>query len=128
MGWLDKWFNELNWPRDPRLDVFRDAVWELELDRESRGWLTTSVGVMRSFPFFWDKQEQMWSQVHWLDGVHEYPEEDYGPEWYASEELLGGAFVTKDPQNGQEASFAATPVTGAERDRLWEQLNHGAIR
>ena len=127
MGWLDKWFDEANWPRDPRLDVFRDAVWELTIDGEIKGWLTTSVGVMRSFPFFWDKQEQMWSQVHWLDGKHEYLEEDYGPEWYAVEELLGGHFVTEDPQTIRETSFAASPVTGTERDRLWEQLDHGAL-
>ena len=127
MGWLDKWFDEANWPRDPRLDVFRDAVWELTIDGEIKGWLTTSVGVMRSFPFFWDKQEQMWSQVHWLDGKHEYLEEDYGPEWHAVEELLGGHFVTDDPQTNRETSFAASPVTGTERDRLWEQLDHGAL-
>lgn len=79
MGLLDKWFGETGWPRDPPVDVFCDAVWELALDGESGGWLTTSVGIMRSFPIFWDKQEQLWSQVHWFDGKHEYMGEGHGP-------------------------------------------------
>lgn len=128
MRWIEKWFDEADWPRDPLLDEFRDSVWELTLAGETRGWLTTSITVMRSFPFFWDKQENMWSQMHWLDGEHEFPEEDYAPGWYSVEELRDGHFVTDDPRNGQETSFTATRVTGTERDQLWNQLNHGVIR
>ena len=47
--------------------------------------------------------------------------------WHAVEELLGGHFVTHGPQSGRETSFAASPVTGTERDRLWGELNHGAL-
>jgi hypothetical protein len=53
MGWLNKWFDEVDWPKDPRLDAFRDGVWELSLNGESMGWVTTGVVPMRSFPFFW---------------------------------------------------------------------------
>lgn len=128
MRWIEKWFDETDWPRDPRLDDFRDSVWELTLAGEIRGWLTTSISIMRSFPIFWDKQENMWSQVHWLDGEHELPEEDYAPGWYSVEELRDGHFVTDDPRNGQETSFTATRVTGTERDQLWIQLEHGVTR
>jgi hypothetical protein len=125
MGWLDKWFDEEAWPKDPRLDAFRDGVWELSLNGESMGWVTTGVMPMRSFPFFWLKQERMWTQVHWLDGEHEYLEEDYGPAWPAAEELRGGHFVTAHPRTRLDVSFEATAVTGSERDRLWVALDHG---
>lgn len=125
MKWLDKWFDEEDWPQDPRLDTFRDAVWALSLNGEAMGWVTTGVMPMRSFPFFWLKQERMWTQVHWLDGEHEYMEEDYGPEWYTAEELQGGHFTAAHPRTGLEVSFDATVVTGSERDRLWEELEHG---
>ncbi len=122
MNWIDKWFDETNWPRDSRLDVFRDAVWELTLNGELRGWVTTSIGLMRSFPIFWDKQEQLWFQVHWVDGTHEQVEEDYAPGWFTAEELLIGCLVTDDPQDGEETTFTARPVTGEVRDQLWKQL------
>lgn len=122
MNWIEKWFDETNWPHDARLDVFRDAVWELSFNGELRGWVTTSIGMMRSFPIFWEKQEQMWFQVHWEDGTQEQLEEDYGPGWYTAEELLGGSFVADDPQNGKETTFAARPISGDERDELWSRL------
>lgn len=125
MGWLNKWFDDADWPKDPRLDVFRNAVWELSLNGEAMGWVTTGVSPMRGFPFFWLKEEQMWTQVHWLSGEHEYLEEDYGPEWYVAEELRRGHFVTTDPRDGLEATFNAIAVTGHARDRLWVQLDHG---
>lgn len=125
MGWLDKWFDEKDWPKDPNLDVFREAVWELSLNGESVGWLTTAVLPMRSFPFMWLKQEQMWTQVHWLDGTHEYLEEDYGPEWPVAKELRNGSLVTADPRTHQDVTFEATAVTGLDRDRLGAQLEHG---
>ncbi|MDR4532806.1 hypothetical protein [Glutamicibacter sp. PS] len=126
MRWLKSWFDETDWPRDPRLDVSRDAVWELSLDGRARGWLTTSVGIMRTFPFLNEKQEQMWSQVHWLDGDDGYLEEDYGPEWYAVEELLAGYFLTSEPGSFEDTKFTAIPITGSKRDRLWELLKHGS--
>lgn len=125
MGRLDRWFDETDWPRDPRLDAVRDAVWRLSLDGEVRGWLTTAVEPMRSFPLLWVKQERMWSQIHWADGGHEYLEEDYGPEWHSVRELLSGRFSAPDPRVGRDVMFDATPVPGAERDRLWAQLDHG---
>lgn len=80
---------------------------------------------MRSFPFFWLKQDRMWTQVHWLDGEHECLEEDYGPAWPAAEELRGGHFVTAHPRTRLDVSFEATAATGSERDRLWAALDHG---
>jgi hypothetical protein len=67
----------------------------------------------------------MWTQVHWLDGEHDYLEEDYGPEWHVAEELRGGHFITAHPGTGLDVSFEATAVTGSERDRLWVALDHG---
>lgn len=125
MEWLDKWFNETDWPQDPGLDVFRDTVWELSLNGEAMGWLTSGVSPMRSFPFFWLKEERLWTQVHWLSGEHEYLEEDYGPEWHVAEELRCGHFVTTDLRTGLEATFDATAVAGAAHERLWVQLDHG---
>ncbi|GEO97026.1 hypothetical protein [Kocuria turfanensis] len=125
MRWLGKWFDEANWPKDPQMDLFRDAVWELSLNGKTKGWATTGVTPMRSFPFLWCQQEQMWTQVHWLDGRHGYLEEDYGPEWPAAEELRGGHFVSAHPQTGLETRFDATVVTGPEHDRLWAEWQHG---
>lgn len=127
MRWLDRWFglDETGWLQDPGLDPFREAVWQLSLGGQTRGWVTTSLMPMRSFPFFWDKQEQMWTQVHWADGRHEYGEEDYGPEWYSVKELRGGHFSTWDPSVNEDVDFEATLVTGAEQDHLWTQLDHG---
>jgi hypothetical protein len=84
---------------------------------------------MRALPDFWLKQEQMWAQVHWLDGGSEFPEEDYGPGWYSVEELLGGSFITSDPRTGLEVRLDAAIVTSTstERDRLWAHLDHGAL-
>ena len=130
MGWFGKWFetwfDETNWPKDPRLDPFRDAVWQLSLNGEIKGWVTTSVTPMRSFPFFWSKLECMWNQVHWADAKHEDVDEDYSPEWFAVEELLTGNFTTCDSRFDRDGTFDATLVTGPERDRLWAQLKHGS--
>lgn len=59
MEWLNKWFGETEGRREPRSDVFRDAASDLTLEGKNMGWLTTAVGVIRSFPLFRDKQEQM---------------------------------------------------------------------
>ncbi|VXB06804.1 hypothetical protein CITRIK5_20246 [Citricoccus sp. K5] len=81
MRWLDMWFgvDETDWPQDPGLDVSRDAVWQLALEGQTRGWVTTSVMPMRALPIFWGKQERVLARVHWVHGRHEYCEEDYGP-------------------------------------------------
>lgn len=124
--WLSQRTDGTDWPRDPQLDVFREAVWELSLDGELVGWLTTSISPMRATPALWRKLEGMWTQVHWLDDRSGYLEEDYGPKWYSVEELRGGYFVTAHPQTGLDTRFDAALVTGTERDRLWADLNHGA--
>ncbi|ALG28394.1 hypothetical protein AOZ07_04855 [Glutamicibacter halophytocola] len=82
---------------------------------------------MRSFPIFWEKQEQMWWQTHWIDGQHDFVEEDYGPGWYTANELRDGYVLVIDPKTQVEASFEANLMAGAERDRLWKILGHGSI-
>lgn len=117
--------DETDWPEDPQLNIFRGGVWELSLDGEVRGWVTTSISPMRVLPAFWLKLERMWTQVHWLDGEHEYAEEDYGPGWYSAEELRGGYFVTAHPRTGLDMRLDAVAVLGSDRDRLWAELDHG---
>lgn len=105
------------WPHDPRLDPFRDAVWELSRYGHVTAYLTTTVGRMQSFPFFWVKQEWLWYQVHWLDGRHERAREDYGPDWLTVAELESGCF-----QPGSEDQvLQARPVIEPERTRLLDE-------
>ena len=77
---------------------------------------------MRSFPFMWLKQEQMWTQVHWLDGTHEYLEGGLRPRMPTPKDLWNGRLVTSDPRTHQDVTFEATAVTGHDCDRLWAQL------
>lgn len=125
--WFDRQFDETDWPKDPLLDPFRDAVWQLSLDGEVKGWVTTSVTPMRSLPFFWSKLECMWNQVHWVDEKHEDVDEDYGPDWIDVEELLTGHFTVADSRFDREGTFDAIVLTGPEGDRLWDHLSHGAV-
>lgn len=129
MGWLgkmmDRWLDETDWPQDPALDAFRDAVWELTLNGEHRGWLTTKVTPMRSLPFFKDKSERMWSQQHWPDGTHAILEEDYGPRWFDANNLRAGRFEADAPGESEYLYLDAAPVTGAEKYRLWAELKRG---
>ena len=106
------------WPQDPRLDPFRDAVWELSREGQVEAYLTTAVIRMRSFPFFWVKHEWLWYQVNWRDGQRDHPQEDYGPGWYTVAELEAGKF-----QNDFVAGlvFDARPVDAADRGTLWER-------
>lgn len=115
------------WPRDPRLDPFRKAVWELSRDGHVEAFLTTEVTRMRSLPFFWVKQEWLWYQVNWLDGRRDHPREDYGPGWYAVAELEQGRFehdeihdscLTPNPSTDQTASSCGsdTAPIGASRN------------
>lgn len=113
-----KLFDPNDWPRDPRLDPFRDAVWELSLHGQPLAHMTTHIIPMRAFPTKWArKQEWLWYQVNWLDGRRDRPDEDYGPEWFVVQELEGGTF--EYPHGGREVSFDAKPVTGVERADLW---------
>ncbi|MBT2548964.1 hypothetical protein [Arthrobacter sp. ISL-65] len=110
-----------DWPRHKAVIT----VWELSLNGGSMGWVTTAVMPTRLFPFFWLGQARVWTQVHWLDGQHEYLQEDYGPDWPAAEELRDGYFVTSHPRTHLDFRFDATAVTGPDCDRLWAELEHG---
>lgn len=122
--WLSEQSYASDWPKDPRLDIFRDSVWRLSLDGELAGWLTTAISPMRTFPVLWRKREGMWTQVHWIDGRRSPQEEDYGPNWWTAEELRGGSFSIYDQHVGKDLTLEAVRVTGAERHRLWNQLDH----
>ena len=102
-----------SWPHDPRLDPFRDAVWELRLDGRAVGYLTTQVSRMRSFPLLWLRQELLWYQVNWLVGRRDRIQEDYGPDWCTVAELEHARF---EPDFGPV--LEARGIEGAERERL----------
>lgn len=105
------------WPQNPRLDPFRDSIWELRSDGEVIAYVTTSVERVRSFPAFWVKREQLWHQVHGLDGRRDGSQVDYGPGWDVIAELEQGRF---DPMSDGQA-FEAIRVEDPERSRLWAQ-------
>ncbi|MEV8374846.1 hypothetical protein AB0P21_19065 [Kribbella sp. NPDC056861] len=110
-------FSSDQWPHDPRLDPFRDAVWELSRDNQVVAHLTTQVIRMRSFPIFWLKRESLWYQVNWLDGEQDRPEEDYGPNWYTVAELEQGKFTPDDDDDVLDAR----PVPEPQHQGLWAQ-------
>jgi hypothetical protein len=105
------------WPEDPRLDPFRDTVWELSREGRVAGYVLTAVDRMRSFPAFWMKRERLLYQVHWLDGRRDVLQEDYGPGWYAVAELEQCYF---DPASDGQL-FEARRVEDPERSRIWAQ-------
>lgn len=100
------------WPQDPRLDPFRDAVWELSRDGRVAGHLVSSIGPMRSFPGWRERQEWMLYAVVWSDGTVERPNEDYGPQWLTVAELEQGYYDDGD-------RYAARRLEGEARDRIW---------
>ncbi len=102
------------WPQEPRLNPFRDAVWELSQDGRALGYVITTVVRMRSLPAFWVKREWLWYQVHWLDGRQDPPDEDDGPDGYAVVELEEGRF---DPRSDGDV-FGAKRMDEPERSRL----------
>ncbi|GAA0619880.1 hypothetical protein HPO96_25350 [Kribbella sandramycini] len=104
---------------DPRLAPYRDAVFELRHNGELVGHLTTQIWSMRSLPALHLKRDQLWSQITWLDGTKERPEEDYGPDWPTLTELESGTY---DPTYGDYSDLQATPLTGPARDTLWKTL------
>lgn len=107
-----------DWPRESRLDLFREAVWELRRDGHVEAFLTTTVSRMRSFPFFWVKRERLWYQVNWLDGRRDEPREDYGPGWYAVAEFEQGRF---EHDEIDRLVFDVKPVEEPERAELWQR-------
>ena len=107
-----------DWPCDPRLDPFRDAVWELSRDGRVEAFLTTTVIRMRGLPFFWVKREWLWYQVNWLDDRRDDPNEDYSPGWYVVAELEQGRFEHDDVDG---LVFDVRPVGSPERDELWQR-------
>lgn len=96
-------------------------MFELRGGDQANGYLTTTVGPMRSFPALWIKQERLWAQPHWLDGHHQESEEDYGPGWYLIEQLQAGAFEAFDAQADEMVTYEAAQIHGPERDRLWRE-------
>ena len=105
-----------SWPRDPRLDPYRDAVWELSREGIVQAYMTMEVSRMRSLPCFWVKQEWLWYQSNWVDGRRDHSGEDYGPGWYVVAELEDGRFEYDDGR-----VFDARPVEEPARTELWDR-------
>ena len=110
---------DTSWPRDPRLDPFRDAVWELRRKGRVEAYVTSRVIPVRGTLQFWEKHELVWYRVNWVDGHRDHPLEDRGPAWRVVSGLEQGSFT--DDSDLAERVFEARPVTGPERDRLWRQ-------
>lgn len=111
------------WPRDPRLDPFRDAVWELSRGGRVAGYLTCRVVPSRALPLFWERAESVWYRVAWPEGRWERPREDHGPHWPVVGDLERGRFALEDIAG---TVFDARPVTGAVRDALWHKYGRPA--
>lgn len=107
-----------SWPADPRLDQFRNSVWELCRNGRREAVLTCRVTPMRAFPLPWVKSEWLWYQVHWLTGRREGAQTDHGPDWPIVAGLEKGRFEHDDIRT---IVFEAHRVTGPERDQLWKQ-------
>lgn len=122
---IDKWFDETDWPHDPFLDPLRDSVWDLSLDNKHNGWLFTTVGPMRAFPFF-EKQESMWAHVYLQGQMVTPPVEDYGPQWYTVNDLLSGSF-DHDADDGSITRYTAQRITGKEADLLWVRFKSNTL-
>lgn len=103
------------WPRDPRLDPFRDAVWELRRHGQVQAHLTTRVVPQQHL---WAKREALWFQLIWLDGRRERPLLDSGPTWSITTDLEQGRFEVLDIG---DRVFDARAVEGDERARLWKR-------
>lgn len=109
------------WPQDPRLDPFRDAVWELSRDGITVGHIVSEVNRMRALPALWVRREFMVFDVIWADGTRECQMEDFGPDWLTVIELERGFVEVED------GVLDAAPLTGPDRDRIWgEYVAHNA--
>nr|WP_300141480.1 hypothetical protein [Propionicimonas sp.] len=104
-----------DWPQDPRLDPFRNAVWELSRGGRVEAYLTCRVVPVRQL---WAKRESVWYQLHWLDGRRERPQADSGPVWSVVADLEHGRFEVLDVG---DRVLDARPLTGPERDALWQR-------
>ncbi|GAA0337620.1 hypothetical protein [Micropruina glycogenica] len=100
-----------DWPRDARLDPFRDTVWQLSRGGIVQGRLTCRVVPSRRLP--WQKSESVWYRLHWVDGRHELPREDHGPGWPVISDLERGRFVLTDLAG---TVFEARQVDGPAAD------------
>lgn len=109
---------DASWPQDPRLDPYRNSVWELRRAGRVQGYLTCRVLPVRAFPTPWAKSELVWYQVHWRDGRRERSQTDTGPGWDVVSELERGRFTHDDLR---QLGYEARRVDGAEGDRLWAQ-------
>ncbi len=109
-----------DWPRDARLDPFRDTVWELRRKGRVEGHLVCRVVPVQRL---WAKREQLWYQVVWPDGRRERSLLDSGPVWSIVADLEKGRFELLDV--GQRV-FDAVPVPPEERDALWALLGPSA--
>lgn len=107
--------NPQDWPADPGLDPFRDAVWELSRHGKVVAHLTCRVVPVRQL---WARREVLWYRVHWLDGRHERAQADSGPTWSVTADLRQGRFELLDIGG---TVLDARPVTGVERDQLWQR-------
>ena len=108
-----------SWPHDPRLDPYRDAVWELSRNGRVVAHLVTQVTHFRYWPFGRKRHEWLWCRDCWLDGRQGPAEEDYGPEWYTVAELEQGKFESDYDSGGM---FDVKRVEGPLRDQLWERF------
>jgi hypothetical protein len=104
-----------DWPQDPRLDPFRNAVWELSRGGRVVAHLTCRVVPVRRG---WAKREVVWYQVIWLDGRRERLQADSGPVWSVVADLERGRFEVLDI--GDQV-LDARPLASAERDALWQR-------
>jgi hypothetical protein len=104
-------------PRNPRLDPFRDAVWELSHEGTVEAHLVTNVSHFRYWPLGRKHHDSVWFKVCWLDGRQDMPEDDYGPEWYFVSDLEQGTFEVS------ARTFDAKPVEGPRRHELREQYS-----
>ena len=105
-----------DWPRDARLDPFRDAVWELRRNGRVAAHLVCRVVPVRRL---WAKREQLWYQLVWPDGRREPAQLDSGPVWSIVADLEQGRFELLDV--GQHV-FDAVPVPPDQRDTLRARL------
>src|SRR6478752_1092018 len=103
-------------PQDPRLDPYRDAVWELSRNGTVEAHLVTQVSHFRYWPFGRKYHESLVCRLYWLDGHSEPPEEDYEP-WVSVPELEQGKYES----SYADGMFDAKPLEGSARDHIWDR-------
>lgn len=103
-----------NWPLDPRLDPYRDAVWELSRNNKVVGYLSTRGIPQRTL---WAKREVLWYQITWLDRRRERHRPTPDPPGASLDDLEHGRYELLDIGN---RVLDARPVERPEHDRLWQ--------